>query len=78
MMKPNLSKVLFGVGTILLVCFLVGLVYIYYDYYTNTLPSYASAGISVDIIIHGVIFLAPSILCFTISLILRSNSKNKA
>lgn len=78
MMKSNLSKVLLGVGTILLVVFLVGLVYLYSDYYTNTLPSYSSSPLSVYIIIHGVIFLVPSILCFTISLILRSNSNNKA
>lgn len=77
MVKPILSKVLFGVGIILLICFLGGLMYIHYDYYTNTLPSYASYPISVPIIIHGVIFLTPSIICFIISRILRSKSKNK-
>lgn len=77
-MKFNLSKVLFGIGTLLLIIFLVGLVYIYYDYYAKTIFSYSSAGLSVYIIIHAVIFLVPSILCFIISLLLRSNSKNKA
>ncbi|EQB86681.1 hypothetical protein M918_13030 [Clostridium sp. BL8] len=71
-MKPILSKTLFGMGTILLVCFFGGLVYIHYDYYTNTLPSYSSYPISVPIIIHGVIFLFPSILCFIISRVLKS------
>jgi hypothetical protein len=78
MVKSILAKVLFGVGTVLLVCFLGGLVYIHYDYYTNTLPSYASYPISVPILIHGVIFLVPSILCFIMSLILRSKVKNKS
>lgn len=75
--KSILAKVLFGVGTVLLVFFLVGLVRIYNDYYTNTLPSYASYPISVPIIIHGVIFLIPSVLCFLAALILRLKSKDK-
>ena len=75
-MKLKLWKVLLFIGAILLVCFLGGLVYIRYDYYTNTLPSYASYPISVPIAIHGVIFLLPSIVCFILSLILRSKSKD--
>lgn len=78
MVKFNLSKVLFGVGTVLLVCFLGGLVYLYYNYYTNTFPSYASTPLSVYILMHGVIFLVPSILCFIMFLILSSRSKNKS
>lgn len=73
--KSNLAKVLFGVGTVLLACFLGGLIYIYNDYYTNTLPSYASYPISVPILIHGVIFLVPSILCFTMYIVFRSKTK---
>lgn len=78
MVKLNLSKAIFGAGTVLLICFLGGLVYLYYDYYTNTLPSYASTPLSVYIIIHGVIFLVPSILCFIMFILLRSKERNKS
>lgn len=78
MVKSILAKVLFGVGIILLICFFGGLVYLRHDYYTNTLPSYASTPLSVYNLIHGVIFLPPSILCFIMSLILRSKLKNKS
>lgn len=76
--KSILVKVLLSAGTVLLIVFLGGLVLIYNDYYTNTLPSYASYPISVPIIIHGAIFLIPSILCFVISFTLvQLKAKNK-
>lgn len=74
MMRSIIAKVLLVVGIVLLLCFFGGLVYLHYDYYTNTLPSYASTPLYVYNIIHGVIFLVPSILCFIISLILRSRA----
>lgn len=77
-MKSILAKVLFCIGIILLICFFGGLVYLRYDYYTNTLPSYSSTPLSVYNIIHGIIFLPLSILCFIVSFILRSRSKNKS
>lgn len=73
-MEPILVKVLFSIGIILLICFFVGLVYLRYDYYTNISP-YASTPLYVYNIIHGVIFLIPSILCFIIAIFLRSKSK---
>ncbi|ROR27177.1 hypothetical protein EDD66_10791 [Mobilisporobacter senegalensis] len=76
-MKPTLVKVLFGLSIVLLICFLGGLVYIHYDYYNKTLPSYGSTPIDVYYVIHGVIFLIPSILCFVISLILNFTVKKK-
>ncbi len=77
-MKSILAKVLFSIGIILLICFFGGLVYLRYDYYTNTLPSYSSTPLSVYNIIHGIIFLPLSILSFIVSFILRSKSKNKS
>ncbi|MDF2544237.1 MAG: hypothetical protein K0S47_3955 [Herbinix sp.] len=76
-MKSILSKVFLGIGIALLVCYFGGLVYIRYDFYKNTVPSYASYPISVPIIIHSVVFLIPTTLCFIIFLILRVTSKNK-
>ena len=69
-----LIKILFSIGIILLICFLVGLVYIRYDYYTNASP-YASTPLSVYNMIHGVIFLIPSIICLVIAMALRSKTK---
>ncbi|WP_406242170.1 hypothetical protein [Tissierella carlieri] len=77
-MKYTLEKILFGIGIVLLICFFGGLAYIRDDYYTNTITSYASTPLSVYNIIHGIIFLVPSILCFIVSLVLRSKSKNKS
>ncbi|WP_201260081.1 hypothetical protein ACF3M2_13180 [Tissierella carlieri] len=77
-MKSILYKVLLAAGIVLLICFLGGLMYLRYDYYTNTLPSYNSTPLSVYYLIHGVIFLIPGILCFIMSMILRSKLKNKS
>ena len=77
MIKYRLVKILFAIAAILLVCFFGGLPYIHYDYYTNTSP-YASTPLSVYYLIHGLIFLPASILCFTLALILRSGSTNKS
>ncbi|SHM58758.1 hypothetical protein SAMN02746066_02526 [Anaerosporobacter mobilis DSM 15930] len=74
-MKSVLAKILFGIGTILLICFFGGLVYLYYDYYK--LSPYASTPLYVYNVIHGLIFLPPSILCYIIALILRSKIKTK-
>lgn len=74
MLKPILSKILFCVGIVLLICFFGGLIYMYYDD-KNTAFSYGSAPISLYYIIHGVIFLPSSILCIIIAFLLRSKSK---
>ena len=77
MVKFISAKILFGISAVLLICFFGGLVYLRYDYYANISP-YASTPLYVYNIIHGVIFLIPSIICFIIALILRSKSKNKS
>ena len=68
-MKSILPKISFIIGTILLICFVGGLIYLRYDYYTNASP-YASTPLSVYNIIHGIIFLIPSIIFFVIASIL--------
>ena len=75
-MKSILTKISFIIGIILLICFLGGLVYLRYDYYTNVSP-YASTPLYVYNIIHGVIFLITSIICFVIAILLNSEAKNK-
>ncbi len=74
-MKSILAKILFGIAIVLLICFFGDLIYLRYDYYTNTIPSYASTPLYVYNIIHGIIFLVPSIICFIVALLLRSKSK---
>lgn len=76
MVKSIFAKLLLIIGAILMIIFIGGLVYLRYDYYTNSSP-YASTPLSVYYWIHGFLFLVPSILCFILSLILRSKSKNK-
>jgi hypothetical protein len=76
MVKFIFAKILLIIGTILMIIFIGGLVYLRYDYYTNSSP-YASTPLSVYYWIHGLFFLVPSILCFIITLILRSKSKIK-
>ncbi|GAA0760309.1 MULTISPECIES: hypothetical protein [Clostridium] len=72
--KSILIKISFITGIILLICFFGGLVYLRYDYYTNSSP-YASTPLSVYNIIHGIIFLIPSIICFVIAMLLNSKTK---
>ncbi len=74
-MKSILVKILFGIAIVLLICFFGGLIYLRYDYYTNTIPSYSSTPLYVYNIIHGIIFLVPSIICFIVATLLRSKSK---
>lgn len=73
MLKSIVGKIVFGIGTVLMICFLGGLVYLYSDY--NKLSPYGSTPLYVYVVIHGLIFLVPSILCFITTLILHSKSK---
>lgn len=74
-MKSILAKVLFIIGILLLICFLGGLVYLRHDYYTNVISSYGSTPLHVYNIIHGVVFLVPSTICFVMAFLLNSKSK---
>lgn len=74
-MKSIVGKVFFGMGILLLICFFGGLAYMYY-YQANTAFTYGSTPQSVYNIIHGIIFLPPSIICFIISWVIRSKSNN--
>lgn len=76
MVKSILAKILLILGAILMIVFLGGLVYVRYDYYTNSSP-YASTPLYVYYCIHGLFFLVPSVLCITIGLILKPKSKSK-
>ncbi len=76
MVKSIFAKILLIISAILMIIFIGGLVYLRYDYYTNSSP-YASTPLSVYYWIHGLFFLVPSILCFILSMILRSVSKIK-
>lgn len=77
-MKNHFWKVLFGIGVLLLVCFLGGLVYLYYDYQTRTHFSYGSTPQEVYYLIHSVLFLVPSILCFILARIVRLKTSQES
>jgi len=67
-MKKNIgSKILLGIEIVLLLCYLVGLFYIYniqeYD-------PYGSVGADIYALIHSVWFLPPTAICLIFSLIL--------
>lgn len=68
------SKLLLGIGILLLICYFGGLFYIYniqmYD-------PYASAGADINAFIHSIVFLPPTIICLILSLILHIKTKSK-
>ena len=71
------SKILFGIGIALFVCYIGGLVY-FYNF--NEYNPYASAGAETDAFIHSVLFLPPTVMCFVSSILLyflHKNTKNK-
>jgi hypothetical protein len=73
-MKKNIgSRILFGIGIILLMCYFGGLFYIYNIQEYNP---YASAGADLDALIHSVLFLPPTAICLILSFILHIKAKN--
>lgn len=67
MKKLVWSRILFSVGVVLLICYVGGIVYFYNFAEYNP---YASAGAEVDALIHSVLFLPPTIICFLSSFVL--------
>lgn len=72
-MKKNTgSRILLGIGIVLLMCYLGGMFYIYNIQEYNT---YASTGADLDALIHSVLFLPPTVICLISSLILHIKAK---
>ena len=72
-MKKNIgSRILLGIGIVLLLCYFGGLFYIYNIQEYNP---YASAGADLDALIHSVLFLTPTTICLILSLILHIKQK---
>ena len=67
MKKIIWSRILLGIGIALLVCYVGGLIYFYNFVEYNP---YASAGAEVDVFIHSVLVLPPTIICLLSSLLL--------
>lgn len=67
MKKISWSRILFGIGVALLLIYVGGLIYFYnfVDY-----SPYASAGAELDALIHSVLVLPPTIICFLSSFVL--------
>ena len=72
MRSKTKSRVLFGIGIVLLMCYLGGIFYIYniYEY-----SPYASMGPDFDALIHSVLFLPPTAICLILSLIFHIKEK---
>ncbi|MDF2822501.1 MAG: hypothetical protein K0R15_2949 [Clostridiales bacterium] len=68
MKKIIWSRILLGIGILLLACYVGGIIYFYNFCEYNR---YASAGADTDALIHSVLLLPPTIICFVSSLILR-------
>ena len=76
-MRPKIKKtikarILFGIGIVLLMCYIGGIFYIYNIQEYNP---YASAGADLDALIHSVLFLPPTAICLILSLILHIKTK---
>lgn len=66
------AKILFGIGIVLLMCYLGG---IFYIYNIQEYSPYASTGAELDALIHSVLFLPPTAICLILSLILHIKTK---
>lgn len=69
------SRILLGIGIILLVCYVGGLIY-FYNFHEYS--PYASAGADVDALIQSVLFLPLTIICLLSSLVLRISHKKSS
>lgn len=72
MSSKTKSRVLFGIGIVLLMCYLIG---IFYFYNIQEYNPYASAGADLDALIHSVLFLPPTAICLILALILHVKAK---
>ncbi len=72
--KNIVSKILLGIGIVLLTCYLGGLFYIYniYEY-----DPYGSIGADMDALFHSIFFLSPSAICLILSFILYVKAKQQ-
>ncbi len=75
MKKLVWSRILLGIGVVLSLCYVGGILYIYYFAEYNP---YASAGAEVDALIHSVLLLPPTVISFIASLILHMIYKKAA
>ncbi len=66
------SRILFGIGIVLLMCYFGGIFYIYNIQEYNP---YVSIGADLDALIHSVLFLPPTAVCLILSLILHIKTK---
>jgi hypothetical protein len=68
MKKIMWSRILLGIGALLLACYVGGIIYIYNicEY-----SQYASVGADIDALIHSVLLLPLAIICLVSSLVLR-------
>lgn len=66
------AKILFGIGMVLLMCYLGG---IFYIYNVQEYSPYASTGAELDVLIHSVLFLPSTAIFFILSLILHIKTK---
>lgn len=70
--KNTMSRILFVIGIVLLVCYFGGIFYIYNIQEYNP---YASAGVDLNALIHSILFLPPTAICLILSLILYIKTK---
>lgn len=68
MKKIIWSRILLGIGVLLLAYYVGGIIYFYNFCEYNR---YASVGADIDALIHSVLLLPPTIICLVSSLILR-------
>ncbi|MPL83820.1 hypothetical protein SDC9_29778 [bioreactor metagenome] len=72
-MKKHIgSRILLGIASVLLMCYLGGLFYIYNIQEYNP---YASMGAEFDAVIHSVLFLPPTVICLILSIVLHIKTK---
>lgn len=70
--KNTMSRILFVIGIVLLVCYFGGIFYIYNIQEYNP---YASAGVDLNALIHSILFLPPTAICLILSFILHIKTK---
>ncbi|WP_291573024.1 hypothetical protein [Clostridium sp. UBA4548] len=66
------AKILFGIGMVLLMCYLGG---IFYIYNVQEYSPYASTGAELDALIHSILFLPSTAIFLILSLILHIKTK---
>lgn len=69
------SRIWLIIGTIFMVIYIGGMVYIRHDFLTNEFYRYGSMPVSISYALHSIFFFVPGVICFAVSFVLHRKNR---